>query len=74
VQTALRLQPNAGEVHLALANYYYFGFLTTPGPQRAGCRQTNTANNPDVFVYIGFIDRRQGRWLEAAGNLERVLS
>src|SRR5262249_3748181 len=27
VQKALRLQPDAGEAHLALANYYYFGFL-----------------------------------------------
>ena len=26
VQTALRLQPDAGEVHLALASYYYHGF------------------------------------------------
>ena len=26
VQTALRLQPDAGEAHLALAAYYYYGF------------------------------------------------
>ena len=26
VQRALRLQPNAGEAHLALAIYYYYGF------------------------------------------------
>ena len=26
VQTALRLQPDAGEVHRALATYYYYGF------------------------------------------------
>ena len=26
VQTALRLQPNAGETHRALATYYYYGF------------------------------------------------
>src|SRR4029077_7771884 len=26
VQTALRLQPEAGEAHLALADYYYHGF------------------------------------------------
>ena len=26
VQAALRLRPNSGEAHLALANYYYHGF------------------------------------------------
>ena len=32
VQTALRLQPDAGEAHLALAIYYYYGFLDYGGP------------------------------------------
>ena len=74
VQTALRLQPNAGEVHLALANYYYFGFLDY-GRARSelDIARRTLPNNPDVFVYTGFIDRRQGRWLEATGNLERAL-
>jgi serine/threonine-protein kinase len=74
VQTALRLQPDAGEVHLALANYYYFGFrdYRRARSELAIARGT-LPNNPDIFVYTAFIDRRQGHWPEATGNLERAL-
>ena len=73
-QTALHLQPDAGEAHLALANYYYYGFrdynhafgeLVTAG--------RTLPNNAEVLQYTGLIDRRQGRWAEATGNLERAL-
>jgi tetratricopeptide (TPR) repeat protein len=30
-------------------------------------------NNPDVYLYSGFIDRRQGHWKQATGELERAL-
>jgi TolB-like protein/class 3 adenylate cyclase/Tfp pilus assembly protein PilF len=74
VQTALRLQSDSGEAHLALANYYYFGFLdyAGAGSELAIARRT-LPNNADVFVYTGFIDRREGRWEEATHNLERAV-
>jgi TolB-like protein len=74
VQTALRLQPDAGEAHLALANYYYFGFLDygRARTELAIARRT-LPNNAEVLLYTGFIDRRQGHWPEATGNLERAL-
>jgi TolB-like protein/Tfp pilus assembly protein PilF len=74
VQTALRLQPDAGEAHLALANYYYFGFRDygRARSELAIARRT-LPNNAEVFVYTGFIDRRQGRWPEATANLEHAL-
>jgi TolB-like protein/class 3 adenylate cyclase len=74
VQTALRLQPDAGEAHLALADYYYNGFRDYEHARSELVIAKRTLpNNADVFRYAGFIDRRQGRWDEATRNLERAL-
>src|SRR5437868_9099264 len=74
VQTALRLQPDAGEAHLALAIYYYNGFRDY-GRARSELVIARRAlpNNADVFRYPGRIDRREGHWDEATRNLERAL-
>src|SRR6184192_1643746 len=74
VQTALRLQPDAGEAHLALAIYYYNGFRDY-GRARSELVIARRAlpNNADVFRYTGMIDRREGHWEEATRNLERAL-
>jgi len=63
VQTALDLQQDAGEAHLALAQYYYFGFLdySRARSELAIARRT-LPNNADVFVCTGLIDRREGDW------------
>ena len=74
VQTALRLQPDAGEAHLALADYYYHGFrdYERARSELAIARRT-LPNNAEVFEYTGYIDRREGHWEEATRNLERAL-
>jgi TolB-like protein/class 3 adenylate cyclase/Flp pilus assembly protein TadD len=74
VQTALRLQPDAGEAHLALADYYYHGFrdFGRARSELAIARRT-LPNNAEVFEYTGYIDRREGHWEEATRNLERAL-
>jgi tetratricopeptide (TPR) repeat protein len=74
VQTALRLQPDAGEAHLAQADYYYHGFRDY-GRARTelAIAQRTLPNNPEVFEYTGYIDRREGHWDEATRNLERAL-
>jgi TolB-like protein/Flp pilus assembly protein TadD len=74
VQTALRLQPDAGEAHLAVAIYYYNGFRDY-GRARSELVVARRAlpNNADVFRYTGMIDRREGHWDEATRNLERAL-
>ena len=74
VQTALRLQLDAGEAHLALAIYYYYGFLDY-GAARSEltiARRT-LPNNAEVFEYMGYIERREGNWEEGTRNLERAL-
>jgi len=74
VQTALRLQPDAGEAHLALAIYYYNGFRDY-GRARSELVIARRAlpNSADVFRYTGMIDRREGHWDEATRNLEHAL-
>jgi len=74
VQTALRLQPDAGEAHLALADHYYRGFRDYDRARNelAIARRT-LPNNAEVFEYTGYIDRREGHWDEATRNLERAL-
>jgi TolB-like protein/Flp pilus assembly protein TadD len=74
VQTALRLQPDAGEAHLALAQHLYSGYLDYDrAKQELAVAQRTLPNNPEVFELRGFIDRRQGRWDDSTRNLEKVL-
>src|SRR5262245_42383225 len=74
VEAALRLQPDAGEAHLAFAIYYYNGFRDY-GRARSELVIARRAlpNSADVFRYTGMIDRREGHWDEATRNLERAL-
>ena len=75
LEAARRLQPDAGEVHLALANYYYHGFRDygRARSELAIARRT-LPNNADTFLYTGVIDRREGHWGEATHNMERALA
>jgi TolB-like protein len=74
VQTALRIQPDAGEAQLALADYYYHGFRDygRAREELAIARRT-LPNNAEVFADTAYIDRREGRWEERTRNLERSL-
>ena len=74
VQTALRIDPDAGAAHLALAYYAYHGFRDygRARTELAIARRT-LPNNAEVFEYTGYIDRREGHWEEATRNLERAL-
>jgi TolB-like protein/class 3 adenylate cyclase/Tfp pilus assembly protein PilF len=74
VQTALRLQPEAGEAHRALGTYYYYGFrdYERASSELAIARRT-LPNDAEVFLYTGLIDRREGHWNEATRNMERAL-
>jgi TolB-like protein/class 3 adenylate cyclase/Tfp pilus assembly protein PilF len=74
VQTALRLQPEAGEAHRALATYYYYGFrdYARARSELAVARRT-LPNDAEIFLYTGLIDRREGYWDDSTRNLERAL-
>jgi TolB-like protein/class 3 adenylate cyclase/Tfp pilus assembly protein PilF len=74
VQTALRLQPEAGEAHRALATYYYYGFRDyARARSELAIARSTLPNDAEVFLYTGLIDRREGHWEEATRNMERAL-
>jgi TolB-like protein/Tfp pilus assembly protein PilF len=74
VQAALRLQPDAGEAHLALAIYKYYGFLDYGGARsELAIARRRLPNNAEVFEYTGYIGRREGHWEDGTRNLERAL-
>ncbi|MBA3544194.1 MAG: hypothetical protein H0T83_07140, partial [Chthoniobacterales bacterium] len=74
LQTAIRLRPEAGETHLAKANFLYRCHLDYDRA-RAELAQTQRAlpNNSEAFELAGYIDRRQGLWNESARSLQRAL-
>ena len=66
VTEALRLAPDLGEAHRALALYYYWGLLDYPSAERELARAHDLLPNDSVSVYIlGLVRRRQNRYNEA---------
>ena len=73
-QNAVRLQPDAGEAHLALAWYAYQGFRDYDRARaQLDLAGRTLPNNADIYYVTALIDRRQGRWTEATRNLERAV-
>ena len=74
VQAALRLRPNAGEAHLALAQHLYWGYRDYDrARQELAIARRALPNEPLALVLAGYIDRRQGRWDESTRELESAL-
>ncbi len=74
LDTAIRLRPDAGETHLAKANFLYRCYLDYE-KARVELALTERAlpNNSEAFELTGYIDRRQGLWPESARSLQRAL-
>jgi TolB-like protein/class 3 adenylate cyclase/Tfp pilus assembly protein PilF len=74
IQSLLRLRPNSGEGHLALAEHLYWGYLDYDrAREELSLAQKSLPNEPLAFVLAGYIDRRQGRWDQSTRNLERAI-
>jgi len=74
-ERALRLQPDLPEAHLALGSSYYYG----DNNYDAALKEFETAqrglpNESEVYLALGAIQRRQGKWAESTGNLEKAVS
>jgi TolB-like protein/Tfp pilus assembly protein PilF len=74
VQAATRLRPDAGETHLARAEYLYYGLRDYAG----ALGELETArralpNDPRIFELTGYILRRRGQQEEGLRNLERAI-
>jgi TolB-like protein/class 3 adenylate cyclase/Tfp pilus assembly protein PilF len=74
LQTATRLRPDAGETHLARAQYLYYGRRDYPGAlaELESARRT-LPNDPRMFELSGYILRRRGQQEEGLRNLERAI-
>jgi eukaryotic-like serine/threonine-protein kinase len=74
LKAAIQLQPDSGETHLAQAIHFYWGYRNYDRARQELARAERTLpNNSRIFSFLGFIDRRQGRWDEAIRNLERAV-
>ena len=74
-EEALRLEPNLPEAHLALGFYHYY---CERDYQRAldefAIARKRLPNSADVYLAIGAIQRRQGKWAESTANMEKAAS
>src|SRR5437762_8471618 len=71
-ERALELQPDLSEAHLALRFSYYYG----DNDYDAALREFEIArrglpNESEVYLALGAIQRRQGKWAESTANLEK---
>jgi TolB-like protein/Tfp pilus assembly protein PilF len=72
-ERALRLQPDLPEAHLALGFVLYYGERDyVQALAEFALAQTGLPNDAEVFLAIGAIQRRQGRWEESNANLEKA--
>ena len=70
---ALRIRPDLGDAHLALAYYHYYGYrdYELARSELALARQA-TPNDAEVWDGIAAIDRREGRWDDAVSHFEKA--
>src|SRR5262245_26019773 len=72
-QRALQLQPDLPEAHLALGFSYYWGDNNYEAALKEfEIAQRALPNESEVYLAIGAIQRRQGKWAESTANLEKA--
>jgi TolB-like protein/Tfp pilus assembly protein PilF len=75
LKTIIRLRPDAGEAHLARADFLYRCYLDYEKARaELAVAKLTLPNNSDIFELTGYIDRRQGLWNESARSLQRALA
>jgi len=75
-ETAVRVRPDLGETHLALARYYFSAGVFTGDYDRARDELTiargKLPNNSEALLIAAKIDRHQNRWDSALANLQKA--
>jgi TolB-like protein/Flp pilus assembly protein TadD len=70
---ALRLQPDLGDAHLALAFFHYYGYHDYKRARtEIEIAQQATPNDAEIWDAAGAVGRREGRWDEAIANFEKA--
>jgi TolB-like protein/Tfp pilus assembly protein PilF len=74
-ERAIQLQPDLPEAHLALGFSYYYGDTNYEAALREfEIARRGLPNESEVYLAIGAIQRRQGKWTESIANLEKAVS
>jgi TolB-like protein/Flp pilus assembly protein TadD len=74
-ETAIRLQPDLPEAHLALGFYHYYCERNYQAAlDEFAIAKRTLPNSAEVYMAIGAIERRQGKWAESTVNLEKAAS
>src|SRR6476661_4283360 len=74
-ERALQLQPDLPEAHLARGVSYYYGDNNYDAALKEfEIAQRGLPNESEIYLYIGAIQRRQGKWAESTANLEKAVS
>jgi TolB-like protein/Flp pilus assembly protein TadD len=72
---ALTLAPDLPDAHLARGYSLYYGERDYEGALREfDIAQRGLPNDAQVYLVIGAIQRRQGKWKESTANLEKAVS
>jgi len=74
VDEALRLAPDLVEGHMALGDYYYYGLRDfEQALEQYDWVQRRQPSNSDALALTGWIQRRQGDWVNSILNAARAL-
>jgi len=74
-QRALQLQPDLPEARLAMGFSLYYGDNDFEGALKEfETAQRGLPNEAEVYLALGAIQRRLGKWQESTGNLEKAAS
>src|SRR6266498_5180214 len=72
---AVQLQPELPEAHLALGFYHYYCERDYQNALREfAIAKLSLPNSAEVYMAIGSIERRQGKWAQSTGNFEKAVS
>jgi TolB-like protein/Flp pilus assembly protein TadD len=74
-EAAIRLQPDLPEAHLALGFYHYYCERNYQDALKEfAIAKRSLPNSAEVYMAIGAIERRQGKWAQSTANLEKAAS
>lgn len=72
IEQAVRINPDAGDTHLAQATLAYHGYRDYDRARaELELARKTLPNNAVIYILLGAMDRRQGRWNEAERNFAR---
>jgi TolB-like protein/regulator of sirC expression with transglutaminase-like and TPR domain len=72
-ERALELQPDLPEAHLARGFSYYYGDNNYDAALKEfEIAKNGLPNESEVYLALGAIQRRQGKWTESTANLEKA--